>query len=59
MLNFRRRTWLERIYRLWPPYRRMQDALLEDAICRLMADPDMPCVIDGVLIPNGRGKDTK
>jgi hypothetical protein len=55
MIQFRRRTWLERIQRLVPAIRRRQDADLRAAIKRLVEDPDLPCEIEGKYIPNGRG----
>ena len=55
MIEFRRRTLGERVMRLWPPYRRRQDEALRKAIEKLMGQPWRPCLVDGVLIPNGYG----
>ena len=58
MLVFERRTLWQELLRLVPLYRRRQDAQLERAIARLMADPGLPCVVEGELIPNGYGGST-
>jgi len=55
MIAFRRRTVWQRIVRLIPAQRRQQDAEVEDAIRRLMADPSLPCEIEGRVIPDGYG----
>ena len=55
MIKLRRRTRLERLLRIVPAIRRRQDADLKAAIKRLVDDPDLPCEIDGIVIPNGRG----
>jgi hypothetical protein len=56
MIKLHRRTLLQRLLRLVPAIRRRQDAdLLRAAIRRLVDDPDLPCEIDGIFIPNGRG----
>jgi hypothetical protein len=46
---------LERLLRLWPPYRRRRDAELREAIERLVADPSLPCMVGDRYIPNGYG----
>lgn len=56
MISLQRRTgWQWLLYRVWPPYRRRQDAALEAAIRRLMDDPSLPCVVGDHFIPNGYG----
>jgi hypothetical protein len=58
MIRFERRTLWDRLLRLIPAIRRRQDADLEAAIRRLIADPDLPCEIEGLVIPNGWGGET-
>jgi hypothetical protein len=56
MIEFRPLTACEQFLRLiWPPYRRREEAAMEDAIRRLVDDPALPCVIDGRVVPNGYG----
>jgi hypothetical protein len=55
MNKLRRRNLLGRLLRIVPAIWRRQDANLEAAIKRLVDDPDLPCEIDGIIIPNGRG----
>jgi hypothetical protein len=55
MIRLRHRTLLERLMRLVPAIRRRQDNDLQAAIKQLVDDPDLPCEINGKLIPNGRG----
>ena len=55
MIQLRERTLRQRLTRLWPPARRRQDAALEAAIRKLVDDPSLPCMVDGVLIPHGYG----
>ena len=55
MIRLRRRTLLARLLRFVPAIRRREDANLAEAIRRLVDDPDLPCEIDGIVIPNGRG----
>lgn len=55
MITFRRRTLREEFLRLFPRYRRQQDAALKEAIKRLVDEPDLPCKIDGVEILDGFG----
>jgi hypothetical protein len=55
MIRLTRRTTWQRLLRIVPAIRRRQDAELAAAIRRLVDDPDLPCEIDGVVIPNGRG----
>jgi hypothetical protein len=50
MIELRKRTWQERLRRLWPPYRRQSDAALAMAIKQLVDDPTLPCVIEGRII---------
>jgi hypothetical protein len=56
MIRLTQRTPWQRLLRIVPAIRRRQDAGLEEAIRKLVDDPDLPCEIDGVVIPNGRGK---
>jgi hypothetical protein len=56
MIRLRRRTVLARFLRIVPAIRRRQDAELAEAIRRLVDDPDLACEIDGIVIPNGRGR---
>jgi len=42
--------------RLVPSERRKQDAELRTAIDALLADPDLPCEVEGYVIPDGHGK---
>jgi hypothetical protein len=56
MISLRRRTLLERLLRIVPAIRRQQDANLAAAIKTLVDDPDLPCEIGGIVIPNGRGR---
>lgn len=53
MIVFRERTLLERVKRLWPPYRRRRDAAMLAALKQLCANPEMPCQIGPHHIPNG------
>jgi hypothetical protein len=39
-----------------PAVRRRQDAALAAAVRRLVDDPNLPCEIDGIVIPDGWGK---
>lgn len=55
LIRLRRRTLFERLLRIVPAIQRRQDANLKAAIKRLVDDPDLPCEIDGIVIPNGRG----
>lgn len=55
MIRLERRKRLQRLLRIIPAIRRRQDAALAAAIRALVDDPDLPCEIDGVVIPNGRG----
>jgi hypothetical protein len=56
MISLRRRTTWERLLRIIPAIRRRQDAAVRLAIQRLMNDPDLPCEVEGLVIPNGRGR---
>ena len=56
MIRLHRRTFFARLLRIVPAIRQRQDANLAAAIKRLIDDPDLPCEIDGVVIPNGRGR---
>jgi hypothetical protein len=55
MICFERRSVWQSLLRLVPSLRRRQDAELEAAIARLVADPNLPCMIEGRLIPDGHG----
>ena len=55
MMVFTERTFMDSIRRLWPPYRHEQDRRTYDAIRFLCEHPEAPCVVGGVLIPNGYG----
>jgi len=55
MITFKRPNPYQMLLRLIPAYRRRQDAKLREAVAQLMADPSLPCVIEGKLIPNGYG----
>lgn len=55
MIAFQRRGWWATLLRLIPAQRRRQDARLEAAIWRLVADPSLPCLIEGRLVPHGYG----
>jgi hypothetical protein len=55
MIEFRERTLLETLKRLWPPHRRREDARMKEAIRQLVMNPDAPCTIDGKFIPDGYG----
>lgn len=55
MIEFRERTLTESIKRLWPPYRRRRGAEMKEAIRKLVADPNAPCVVEGTFIPDGYG----
>jgi hypothetical protein len=56
MTRLRRRTVLAQLLRIVPAIRRRQDAELAAVIRRLVDDPDLACEIDGIVIPNGRGR---
>lgn len=51
-----KRTMLEKIKRLWPPYRRKREAETKTMIRWLVENPDEPCVISGHFIPHGYGE---
>lgn len=55
MIAFRQTTFIERIKRLWPAYRRRRDAEMREAIRLLVSDPALPCTVGSVLIPHGYG----
>lgn len=55
MICFERRIFGEAIRRLWPPYRREQDRRTYEAIKFLVENPRAPCIVGGVLIPDGYG----
>jgi hypothetical protein len=57
VIRLRRRTVLARLLRIVPAIRRRQDAELAAAIKKLVDDPDLACEIDGIVIPNGRGRE--
>lgn len=59
MITFERRSLWQSLLRLIPAERRRQDARLEQAIARLVADPTLPCVIEGRIIPDGFGEDAR
>lgn len=53
--TFRRRTLKERLLRLWPSYRRKQDAELKAGLKYLMDHPEAPCIVGDTFIPDGLG----
>lgn len=55
MIAFGPRTLTESIKRLWPPYRRRKDEEMREAISKLVRNPDLPCMVDGYLVPHGFG----
>lgn len=52
---FRKITLKEKLFRLWPPYARKQDAETREAIKWLVEHPEAPCIIGNSYIPNGYG----
>lgn len=52
---FRKLTISEKLARLWPPEARRQDERMKAEIRRLVENPDEPCIIGNVLVPNGHG----
>ena len=57
MIAFSSRGLLDSVRRLWRPYRRAQDAETLAAIRWLVQNPEAPCTIEGVLVPNGHGRE--
>ena len=56
MIVFSQMTMWERIKRaISPAYRARRDAEMREAIRELVANPDLPCVVEGEYIPNGYG----
>jgi hypothetical protein len=55
MITFRKRTFVEKLLRLIPSYRRRMDRQLYEAIKFLVENPDAPCMIDSTIVPNGWG----
>jgi hypothetical protein len=53
---FRKQTIAEKLARLWPPKARRQDAQLKAEIRRLVENPDEPCIVGNVWVPNGHGR---
>ena len=53
---FRKQTIAEKLARLWPPEARRQDAQLKAEIRRLVENPDEPCIVGNVWVPNGHGR---
>ncbi len=53
MIKLSKRTIKDRIFRLWPAYRRKQDAETREAIKWLVEHPDAPCMIGDELILKG------
>ena len=53
---FRKQTIGERLARLWPPEKRRQDERLRAELERLVRRPDEPCIVGGVWVPNGYGR---
>lgn len=57
MIAFQPMSLTERVKRFFSPaYRRRRDAEMKEAIRELVKNPDAPCMIDGVIIPNGYGE---
>jgi hypothetical protein len=50
------RSFVATIKRLWPPYRRQQDAALYDAIKHLVEHPDEDCIIAGHFVPGQQSR---
>lgn len=55
MIRFKKMSLLERVKRLNPRYRKRREAELERVIRELVADPSLPCEIEGEVIPDGDG----
>lgn len=55
MMTLRKYTIKERLFRLWPAYRRRMDAETKAAIKWLVEHPEAPCKIGETFIPNGFG----
>lgn len=55
MFVFTEMSLLEKIKRLYPPYRRRRDAEMREAIKQLVSSPEMPCKIGDTYIRNGLG----
>lgn len=55
MIEFRRMGILERLLLLIPFHRRAYEARLHAAITTLVANPELPCKIEGRTIPHGFG----
>jgi hypothetical protein len=51
MIIFSSMTFRERVLRLWPPYARRQDSQLEEAIYKIVKNPDMKCNFDCNFTP--------
>lgn len=52
MIVFVSMSLRDRLFRLWPPYARRQDSQLEDAITKLVKDPDAKCIFDCIFTPD-------
>ena len=55
MIRFHKGSAWERLLRLIPFFKRRQDQRLRLAITALVENPNLPCEIEGVVIPNGWG----
>ncbi len=56
MIAFRPRTlWESLRYTFSPAYRRQRDDAMQQAIRELVEQPDLPCSVDGRVIPDGFG----
>lgn len=55
MFVFTEMSLLEKIKRLYPPYRRRRDEAMLAAIRQLVASPEMPCKIGDTYIRDGLG----
>lgn len=55
-MEFKRMSFVDRLCRIWPTYRKKQDAEMRQAISYLIKHPEKPCLINGQFIPNGYDK---
>lgn len=56
MIIFKHRTLWDNLKRISPAYRKKQDDELREVIRKLVENPDMPCMVGGGFIINGRGE---
>jgi hypothetical protein len=55
MIEFKRRSTVESLKMLWPPYRRAAEAEQKRVIRWLIEHPEAPCMVNGCLVPDGYG----